>query len=179
MVCQENVFLNGVNSRRGRPTASKSDENVEKVRTLVWNDRHLTVRMIAEGRNISRLYNWFWRKIWEWRKFEQRCRGGWKFALNFCNESRIMTNVWTESSLGIKVGVYRINWRQSGCACYGSLQVHPVPRKRGCQNLVKSVELFLRLQRGFAPTFCPTRSVLPTRSFISKFWNVIDIGFIA
>jgi hypothetical protein len=58
------MFLNGVNgsfedrdggefdSRPGPPT-TKSDTNVEKLRTLVWNDRRLTVNKTAEELNIN------------------------------------------------------------------------------------------------------------------------------
>jgi hypothetical protein len=55
-LCQEQVFLNDVNGfiRPGRPTTSKSDGNVEKVRHLVQNDRHLTVTMIEEELNSNR-----------------------------------------------------------------------------------------------------------------------------
>jgi hypothetical protein len=34
--------------RPGRPVTMKSDENVEKMRTLVRTDRRLGIRMIAE-----------------------------------------------------------------------------------------------------------------------------------
>lgn len=54
------MFSNGVNasfeeldgaefgSQPGRPTTAKSDTNVEKARTLLWNDRRLAVNRIAE-----------------------------------------------------------------------------------------------------------------------------------
>ena len=49
--------------RSGRPSTSKTDENVERVRQKVRNDRRLTVRMIAEelGMNSERV----WRIITE------------------------------------------------------------------------------------------------------------------
>jgi hypothetical protein len=37
---------------------SKLNEDIEKVRTLVQNDHHLTVRIIVED------YSWFWQEIW-------------------------------------------------------------------------------------------------------------------
>jgi hypothetical protein len=41
-------------SQPERLTTSKSDENIKKVRTLVWNYWHLAIRMIAEELNINR-----------------------------------------------------------------------------------------------------------------------------
>ena len=34
--------------RSGRPSTSKTDENVERVRALVGSDRRLTIRMMSE-----------------------------------------------------------------------------------------------------------------------------------
>ena len=39
--------------RSGRPSTSKTDNNVEKVRALVRSDRRLTVRMIASVLNLN------------------------------------------------------------------------------------------------------------------------------
>jgi predicted transcriptional regulator len=39
--------------RSGRPSTSKTDNNVEKVRTLVRSDRRLTVQMIASELNFN------------------------------------------------------------------------------------------------------------------------------
>jgi hypothetical protein len=36
----------------GRLCTSKTEENVTKVGTLVWSDRHLTVRMISSELNL-------------------------------------------------------------------------------------------------------------------------------
>ena len=49
--------------RSGRPSTSRTDENVECVRQKVWNDRCLTVRMITDelGMNSERV----WRIIME------------------------------------------------------------------------------------------------------------------
>jgi hypothetical protein len=41
--------------RPGRPVTMKTDENVEKVRTLVRNDRRLSIRMIAEELNVDKV----------------------------------------------------------------------------------------------------------------------------
>jgi hypothetical protein len=38
----------------GRPVTMKTDENVDKVRTLVRNDRRLSIRMIAEEWNVDK-----------------------------------------------------------------------------------------------------------------------------
>jgi DNA-directed RNA polymerase sigma subunit (sigma70/sigma32) len=38
----------------GRPVTMKTDENVDKVRTLVRNDRHLSIRMIAKELNVDK-----------------------------------------------------------------------------------------------------------------------------
>jgi hypothetical protein len=40
--------------RRGHPVTMKTDENVDKVRTLVRNDRLLSIRMIAEELNVDK-----------------------------------------------------------------------------------------------------------------------------
>jgi Mn-dependent DtxR family transcriptional regulator len=40
--------------RTGRPVTMKTDENVDKVRTLVRNDSHLSIRMIAEELNVDK-----------------------------------------------------------------------------------------------------------------------------
>ena len=43
--------------RSGRPSTSRTDENVERVRPKVWSDRRLTARMIADklGMNSERM----------------------------------------------------------------------------------------------------------------------------
>jgi orotate phosphoribosyltransferase-like protein len=38
----------------GHPVTMKTDENVDKVRTLVRNDRCLSIRMIAEELNVDK-----------------------------------------------------------------------------------------------------------------------------
>jgi orotate phosphoribosyltransferase-like protein len=40
--------------RPGLPVTMKTDENVDKVRTLVRNDRRLSIRMIAEELNVDK-----------------------------------------------------------------------------------------------------------------------------
>ena len=44
--------------RSGKPSTSRTDENVERVRQKVWSDRCLTVRMIADelGMNSERVW---------------------------------------------------------------------------------------------------------------------------
>ncbi|GFV45528.1 protein GVQW3 [Trichonephila clavipes] len=42
------------NSRSGRPSTSKTDENVEKVASLIRSDRRLSIRAIAETVNIDK-----------------------------------------------------------------------------------------------------------------------------
>ncbi|GFV19682.1 hypothetical protein TNCV_479081 [Trichonephila clavipes] len=49
--CRESV---SDNPRRGRLTTSVSDENIEKMRKLIANDRQLTLRMIADELQINR-----------------------------------------------------------------------------------------------------------------------------
>ena len=44
--------------RSGRPSSSKTDENVKAVRQAVRGDRRLTVRMIAEQVGIDRQTVW-------------------------------------------------------------------------------------------------------------------------
>ena len=38
----------------GRPSTSKTDDNVERVRSLVRTDRRLTLRMISSELNLNR-----------------------------------------------------------------------------------------------------------------------------
>lgn len=40
--------------RSGRPSTSKTDENIERVNTLVRSDRRLTLRMLSEQLNLNR-----------------------------------------------------------------------------------------------------------------------------
>jgi hypothetical protein len=64
MPYHEHVSLNGTrflggrehveDERPGRPVTMKTDENVDKVRTLVRNDRRLSIRMIAEELNVDK-----------------------------------------------------------------------------------------------------------------------------
>lgn len=44
--------------RSGRPSTSRTEENVERVRQMVRNDRRLTVRMIASSLDINRDCVW-------------------------------------------------------------------------------------------------------------------------
>ena len=66
--CQKLVFLSGTGGskkeerrwkiiRSGRPSTSRTDENVQRVRQKVRSDRRLTVRMIADelGMNSERV----------------------------------------------------------------------------------------------------------------------------
>ena len=59
--------------RSGRPSTSRTDENVERVRQKVQSDRRLTVRMIVDelGMNSERI----WRII-----TEDLCKNGTKIA---------------------------------------------------------------------------------------------------
>lgn len=41
-------------SRSGRPSTSRNDENVKRIETLVRSDRRLTVRLIADELNLNR-----------------------------------------------------------------------------------------------------------------------------
>jgi hypothetical protein len=41
--------------RHGRPIMTKTDGNVEMIRTLVGTDRHLGVRMIAEELSVAKM----------------------------------------------------------------------------------------------------------------------------
>jgi len=58
---QELVHLNGTRGSQkedkmwsGRPVTMKTDDNVEKVRTLVRTDRRLCIIMIAEELNMGK-----------------------------------------------------------------------------------------------------------------------------
>ena len=58
--CQEPRFFGGLRHfqkedepRSGRPSSSRTDENVDRIRDLVRSDRRLTVRMIGEELNLT------------------------------------------------------------------------------------------------------------------------------
>ena len=58
MLCRDHKCSEGRESikdetRSGRPSTSKTDNNVEIVRALVRSDRRLTVRMIASELNLN------------------------------------------------------------------------------------------------------------------------------
>jgi len=40
--------------RAGRTSTAKTEDNVERVRSLVWSDRRLTLRMICSELNLNR-----------------------------------------------------------------------------------------------------------------------------
>jgi len=40
--------------RLGRPLTSKTEENIERVNTLLRSDRRLTLRMLSEQSNLNR-----------------------------------------------------------------------------------------------------------------------------
>ncbi|XP_015905527.1 protein GVQW3-like [Parasteatoda tepidariorum] len=42
-----------VDERSGRPSTSKTDENIDKVKEMLVNNRKLTIREISEGLNIA------------------------------------------------------------------------------------------------------------------------------
>ena len=101
-----------VDHRSGRPSISRTDENVERVRQKVRSDSRLTVRMIADelGMNSERV----WRIITEdlgMRKIEY-CKNGAKVAewrtkgvacasvsRPFWNNSKLNPTCWKESAL--------------------------------------------------------------------------------
>jgi transposase len=44
------------NKRSGRPCTSRSDENIDRVHSLVLSDRRMTVQMIADELQIGKTY---------------------------------------------------------------------------------------------------------------------------
>jgi len=59
--------------RSGRPSTSRTEENVQCLREKVWNDRYLTVRMITNELDMNS--DRVWRII-----TEDLCKNGTKVA---------------------------------------------------------------------------------------------------
>jgi hypothetical protein len=108
------VFFNGVNGFRkeGTKLSSTGDQDVITSNRMnlskIWELWYWCLAIKGLQKKlilIERLYNWFWRKIWGWKKFGLRlcprtslktnCWGGGKFSLIFCKESMRVTNGWT------------------------------------------------------------------------------------
>jgi hypothetical protein len=107
-----------------RSDSIKIGENVENVRTPVWNDQNLTLTITVEEIYIS--------TDWIFGDEESLCKDGFqKHQLqpveHFCSKLRI-TNGWIELSLQTKAGFF------SSRACSGNLQPYPTPGMCGCQN---------------------------------------------
>ena len=129
--------------RSGRPSTSRTDENVERVRQKVRSDRRLTVRMIADelGMNSERV----WRIITEDLGMRKICA---KMVPRLLNEGQkerrvqvsedILEQLETEPNLLKKVGTGDELWifeydpltkRQS---LEWKSAVSPRPKRRGC-----------------------------------------------
>ena len=123
--CQELVFLSGTGGSKreegrwkmitgscGRPSTSRTDENVERVRQKVRNDNRLTVTMIADelGMNSERV----WRIITEDLGMRKICakmvprllnegqtdnRTFWSNSKFWSNVCKCVKTIWSNSKL--------------------------------------------------------------------------------
>ena len=136
-------------SRSGRPSSSKTNENVEAMRQAGRGNRRLTVRRIAEQVGIDR--QTIWQIITEelrMRKIRatmvlkllsddqkrERCRS----ARTGSIISRMTPNFPPRSLRETKLGCLNMTWRRSNRASNGSAPARSDPRKRVSQGLQTS-----------------------------------------
>ena len=128
--------------RSGRPSTSRTDENVERVRQKVRSDRRLTVRMIADelGMNSERV----WRIIAEdlgWgRSVQKWYQGCWmkdkrsgvcKCVKTFWRNSKLNPTCWKELLLAMSHGSSSTIHSPNGRALNGRAHCHQDPKRLG------------------------------------------------
>jgi hypothetical protein len=155
-LCQEKVFVNGVNvfveeGRKMRLTANvhvwhQNRKNMSKSwQTLVLSEKILAVRVTRGELIIRETSGWIlmwnlWIKI-VCTKFmpkslpndhlQRRWR---KTALNFCNEWTKIKNSWTRPSLRMKVPFPSVKLKKGCRVCDRNLRSHEAARKLTRQN---------------------------------------------
>ena len=131
--------------RSGRPSTSKTDENVERVRQKVRGDRHLTVRMIADelGMNCERV----WRIITQDLEMRKICA---KIVPRLLNEGQkerrvqvcqdILEQLETEPNLlkrvvtGDESWIFEYNPLTKRQSLKRRAHCHRNPKRRGCSS---------------------------------------------
>ena len=126
--------------RAGRPSSSKTDDNVERVRSLVRSDCRLKLRMIRSELNLNRFtIHQILTQDLNMRKVcakmvpknlttEQKANGG-MCVLIFWTALRGSQNSKVMLSQVINHGFWSTTMRQNAKVGSGTLQTLPVPRK--------------------------------------------------
>ena len=134
--------------RSGRPSTSRTDENVERVRQKVRSDRRLNVRMIADelGMDSERVwivrgYGGSLRKIWGWgRSVQKWYQGCWmknkrsgvcKCVKTFWSNSKLNPTCWKELLLAMSHGSSSTIHSPNGRALNGRAHCHQDPKRLG------------------------------------------------
>ena len=139
-------------ARSGRPSTSRTEENVDRVRQMIRNDRRLTVRMIADSLSINR--DCVWKIITEDLGMRKICAKMVPKLLNDAQKERrvqvcedIIERLETEPNLLAKVITGDESWvfeydpetkRQS---CQWKSPGSPRPQKARQRNSLSIVEL--------------------------------------
>jgi len=127
--------------RMGRLSTSKTDDNVERVRSLVRSDRRLTVRMISNELNLNRFtihqiltQDLDMRKVCTKmvpKNLTTEQKANWKMCfLIFWTALRGSQNASVALSQVLNHGFWSTTSRQNAKIGSGTLQTLPVPRKR-------------------------------------------------
>ena len=122
----------------GRPSTSKTDDNVERVRSLMRSDRRLTLRMISSELNLNHVSvhqiltrdldcapRWFQRTS----RLSRRPIGG-MCVLIFWTTLRGSQNSSVAFPQVMNHGFWSTTPRQNAKVGSGTLPTLPVPRKR-------------------------------------------------
>ena len=141
--------------RSGRPSTSRTDENVERVRQKVRSDRRLTVRIIADelGMKSERIWRIISEDLWM-RKIcakmvprllnvgqkECKCvttlceKKMCKCVTTFWSNSKLNPTCWKELLLAMSHGSSSTIHSPNGRALNGRAHCHQDPKRRGCSS---------------------------------------------
>ena len=132
-------------ARSGRPSSSRTEDNVERVRqkcvkTIEWLCEWLRMSWASIGRLFERLSQ----KIWRWGNCAQRwCRSCWtttrriddcRYARTFLGVSKQSQTCWRKWILEMSPGSLNTTQKPSGRASNGRVRGHQGQRKPGSRN---------------------------------------------
>ena len=131
--------------RSGRPSTSRTDENVERVRQKVRSDCSLTVRIIVDelGMNSERVWRIFtedlgMRKVWAKmvpRLLNERQK---KWRVQVCQDileqPKTDPTCWKKLLLAMSHGSLSTIHSPKGRALNGKAHCHQDPKRRGCSS---------------------------------------------